>query len=142
MNPNGPHQIPLNPALMNTLMASLQSQPQMQTFGASGAGTDPVFMLANFQQQQQSQQSVGPSATLNGAAHKRPMIQPQANGLMGGMGGGARQPGRGGLTIEHILQRLSGVSRPSRLLPCVHISIGLLIQLDRYELFTVCPWFL
>lgn len=53
MNPNGPHQIPLNPALMNTLMASLQSQPQMQTFGASGAGADPVFMLANFQQQQQ-----------------------------------------------------------------------------------------
>lgn len=67
----------------------------------------------NFQQQQ-SQQGVGSSATLNGAAHKRPMIQPQANGLMGGMGGGARHPSRNGLTIEHILKRLSGELQKSR----------------------------
>lgn len=33
---------------------------------------------------------------------------------MGGMGGGARQPSRNGLTIEHILQRLSGELQKSR----------------------------
>ena len=61
----------------------------------------------NFQQQQ-SQQGFGSSVTLNGAAQRCPMIQPQANGLLGCMGGGARHPSRNGLTIERILKRLSG----------------------------------
>ncbi|KAI5116796.1 hypothetical protein M0805_001798 [Coniferiporia weirii] len=69
----------------------------------------------NFQQQNQ-QGGAGPAGTLNAAAHKRPMLQPQTNGvgIMGGMGGGARQPGRNGLSFEHILQRLSGELQKSR----------------------------
>ena len=44
------------------------------------------------------------------------MLQPQSSGvgIMGGMGGGARQPGRNGLTFDHILQRLSGELQKSR----------------------------
>ncbi|KAH8116852.1 hypothetical protein DFH11DRAFT_1505549 [Phellopilus nigrolimitatus] len=70
----------------------------------------------NFQQQQNQQNVAGPAGTLNAAAHKRPMLQPQTNGvgIMGGMGGGARQPGRNGLTFDHILQRLSGELQKSR----------------------------
>ncbi|THH10705.1 hypothetical protein EW145_g1157 [Phellinidium pouzarii] len=71
----------------------------------------------NFQQQQQSQQvAAGAAGTLNGAAHKRPMLQPQQNvsNVMGGMGGGARQPGKSTLTFEHILRRLSGELQKSR----------------------------
>ncbi|KAL5511144.1 hypothetical protein ACEPAH_4359 [Sanghuangporus vaninii] len=66
--------------------------------------------------QQQMQQGAGPAGTLGVAAHKRPMLQPQSSGvgIMGGMGGGARQPGRNGLTFDHILQRLSGELQKSR----------------------------
>lgn len=51
--------------------------------------------------------SMGPSATLNGAAHKQCTIQPQANGLIGVMVGDAQKPDRSGPTIKYILQRFS-----------------------------------
>ena len=55
--------------------------------------------------------SMGPSTILNGAAHKRPTIQTQANGgLIGVMpfGDARQQAGRGsGLTIVYILQPFS-----------------------------------
>ena len=56
--------------------------------------------------QQQSQQA-GPPSTLS-AGQRRTSIQPPSNGvgIMGGMGGGARQPGRSGLSFEHIMNKL------------------------------------
>jgi hypothetical protein len=62
--------------------------------------------------QQQNHQSAGPPGTINGAAQRRPTIQ--NNVTMGGMGGGMRQPGKSGLTFEHILSRLQGELQKSR----------------------------
>ncbi|TDL24867.1 hypothetical protein BD410DRAFT_785591 [Rickenella mellea] len=70
----------------------------------------------SYQFQPQSQQpgsSAGVASTLNGSGQRRPNLQPQANGL-GGMGGGLRQPGKSGLTFDHILSRLQGELTKSR----------------------------
>lgn len=41
-------------------------------------------------------------------------MQPQGLVGMGGMGGAARQPGKSGLTFDHILSRLQGELQKSR----------------------------
>ena len=46
---------------------------------------------------------------------RRPPVQPQGLGGMGGMGGGiGRPPGKSGLTFDHILSRLQGELQKSR----------------------------
>lgn len=47
-------------------------------------------------------------------AQRRSTMQPQGLVGMGGMGGGARPPGKGGLTFDHILSRLQGELQKSR----------------------------
>lgn len=57
----------------------------------------------------------GPGAS-NGVpgAQRRVTMQPQGLVGMGGLGGGARQPGKSGLTFDHILSRLQGELQKSR----------------------------
>ncbi|KAI0937681.1 hypothetical protein AcV7_003649 [Taiwanofungus camphoratus] len=45
---------------------------------------------------------------------RRPTMQPQGLVGMGGMGGNVRQPGKSGLTFDHILSRLQGELQKSR----------------------------
>lgn len=48
------------------------------------------------------------------AAQRRPAMQSQALGGMGGMGGSMRPPGKSGLSFDHILSRLQGELQKSR----------------------------
>lgn len=47
-------------------------------------------------------------------AQRRPTLQSQALGGMGGMGGSMRPPGKSGLSFDHILTRLQGELQKSR----------------------------
>ncbi|KAH0835052.1 hypothetical protein J3R83DRAFT_10790 [Lanmaoa asiatica] len=47
-------------------------------------------------------------------AQRRPTLQSQALGGMGGMGGSMRPPGKSGLSFDHILSRLQGELQKSR----------------------------
>lgn len=47
-------------------------------------------------------------------AQRRPTMQSQALGGMGGMGGSMRPPGKSGLSFDHILSRLQGELQKSR----------------------------
>ncbi|KAI0314557.1 hypothetical protein OF83DRAFT_1174648 [Amylostereum chailletii] len=49
-----------------------------------------------------------------GQAQRRPAMQQQGLVGMGGMGGSLRQPGKSGLTFDHILNRLQGELQKSR----------------------------
>ncbi|KIJ11103.1 hypothetical protein PAXINDRAFT_138122 [Paxillus involutus ATCC 200175] len=55
-----------------------------------------------------AQGQVGPPA------QRRPTLQSQALGGMGGMGGSMRPPGKSGLSFDHILSRLQGELQKSR----------------------------
>ncbi|KAI0776410.1 hypothetical protein BC629DRAFT_1526090 [Irpex lacteus] len=56
----------------------------------------------------------GGSNGMPGQAQRRTTMQPQGLVGMGGMGGAARQPGKSGLTFDHILSRLQGELQKSR----------------------------
>lgn len=65
--------------------------------------------------------TAGPSNAFNfngqgpgAGGQRRPAMQPQGLVGMGGMGGSMRQPGKSGLTFDHILSRLQGELQKSR----------------------------
>lgn len=61
-----------------------------------------------------SQFSFGQGQAAPQAAQRRPTLQSQALGVMGGMGGSVRPPGKSGLSFDHILSRLQGELQKSR----------------------------
>ncbi|KAF9218840.1 hypothetical protein BS17DRAFT_790524 [Gyrodon lividus] len=75
---------------------NLPGVPTQQS--VSGAGSQFSF----------AQGQVGPPA------QRRPTLQSQALGGMGGMGGSMRPPGKSGLSFDHILSRLQGELQKSR----------------------------
>lgn len=61
-----------------------------------------------------SQFSFGQGQAAPQPAQRRPTLQSQALGVMGGMGGSVRPPGKSGLSFDHILSRLQGELLKSR----------------------------
>lgn len=61
-----------------------------------------------------SQFSFGQGQAAPQPAQRRPTLQSQALGVMGGMGGSVRPPGKSGLSFDHILSRLQGELQKSR----------------------------
>ncbi|KAI6021229.1 hypothetical protein EDC04DRAFT_2901297 [Pisolithus marmoratus] len=61
-----------------------------------------------------SQFSFGQGQAVPQPAQRRPTLQSQALGVMGGMGGSVRPPGKSGLSFDHILSRLQGELLKSR----------------------------
>lgn len=91
--------------------ARAEASQNPPTYGALGqapgvGGAPNAFSFAN---------AGGPGAS-NGmpGAQRRTTMQPQGLVGMGGLGGGARQPGKSGLTFDHILSRLQGELQKSR----------------------------
>lgn len=91
--------------------ARAEAQQNPPTYGALGqapgvGGAPGAFNFAG---------AGGPGAS-NGmpGAQRRTTMQPQGLVGMGGLGGGARQPGKSGLTFDHILSRLQGELQKSR----------------------------
>ncbi|KAI0689165.1 hypothetical protein BC835DRAFT_1283558 [Cytidiella melzeri] len=84
-----------------------QNPPTYGALGTQGPGAGgPSFNFAG----------AGPAGSngMNGQPQRRTTMQPQGLVGMGGMGGGARQPGKSGLTFDHILSRLQGELQKSR----------------------------
>jgi hypothetical protein len=91
--------------------ARAEAQQNPPTYGAPGqgpgvAGGPNAFNFAGA--------TAGGSNGMPGQPQRRTTMQPQGLMGMGGMGGGARQPGKSGLTFDHILSRLQGELQKSR----------------------------
>ena len=92
--------------------ARAEAQQNPSTYGALGGqgpgvgGAPGAFSFAG--------PGAGGSNGMPGQPQRRTTMQPQGLVGMGGMGGGARQPGKSGLTFDHILSRLQGELQKSR----------------------------
>ncbi|KAI0088767.1 hypothetical protein BDY19DRAFT_993606 [Irpex rosettiformis] len=92
--------------------ARAEAQQNPPTYGALGGqgpgvgGAPNAFSFAG--------PGPGGSNGIPGQPQRRTTMQPQGLVGMGGMGGGARQPGKSGLTFDHILSRLQGELQKSR----------------------------